>query len=115
MEGSARYYRLWIEWGQTPNLMPLDVLVPGLLPPLDAPPEMRSLRLPALEKWLARADIARSEARTATQWLTSAFSLPFPAPVAALSLAAEAGPAEGAWMRIDPVHVRIDRNRTSLH
>src|SRR5258706_4732488 len=95
--------------------MPLDVLLPGVIPPIDAPPERRSLRLPALEKWLARADITRSEACTGTQWLAGAFSLRAPAPVAALSLTAEGGSAEGSWIRADPVHVRIDRNRTSLH
>ena len=95
--------------------MPLDLLVAGLVPPIDAPPEMRALRLPALEKWLARADLARSEARTATAWLAAAFSLGDPAPVAALSLAADDPPGEGSWMRADPAHVRIDRERTSLH
>src|SRR5881394_661509 len=55
--------------------MPLDVLVPGLIPPIDAPPEMRGLRLPWLEKWLARSDVGRA----------------------------------------DPVHVRIDREHTTLH
>ena len=62
--------------------MPLDVLVPGLIPPIDALPEMRTLRVPALEKWLARADLERSEATSSTQWLASAFSLREPAPVA---------------------------------
>jgi hypothetical protein len=95
--------------------MPLDVLVPGLVPPIDALPEMRGLRVPALEKWLARADLEHSEARSATQWLASAFSLREPAPVAPLSLVAEGEEAEGTWLRADPVHVRIDRERTSLH
>jgi hypothetical protein len=95
--------------------MPLDVLVPGLIPPIDAPPEMRGLRPPFLEKWLARSDIARDEARSTTQWLAAAFSLADPAPVAALSLAADGEPADGTWLRADPVHVRIDRERTSLH
>ena len=36
--------------------MPLDLLVPDLLPPPDAPAAMRDARLPALEKWLGRAD-----------------------------------------------------------
>jgi hypothetical protein len=95
--------------------MPLDVLVPGLVPPIDAPPEMRELRLPALEKWLARAQVTRHEAKTAAEWLASTFSLSTPAPVAAISLASEGERPEGAWLAADPVHVRIERERTSMH
>lgn len=95
--------------------MPLDVLVPGLIPPIDAPPEMRGLRAPFLEKWLARSDVQRAQARSATDWLATAFALPQPAPVAAIALAAEGEQAEGTWLRADPVHVRIDREHTTLH
>src|SRR5262245_32389158 len=95
--------------------MPLDLLVPGLIPPIDAPSEMRELRLPALETWIARADISRHEARTAADWLAATFSLPLPAPVAAVSLASEGELHEGAWLAADPVHVRIERERTSMH
>jgi hypothetical protein len=95
--------------------MPLDVLVAGLVPPIDAPPEMRGLRLPALEKWLARAEIVRSEATTAGEWLASASALPSPPAFAAIALAADAAPAPGAWMSADPVHIRIERDRTSMH
>ena len=95
--------------------MPLDVLVAGLVPPVDAPHEMRGLRPPSIEKWLARGDLARSDARSARQWLAGAFSIADPAPVAALSLLAEGETVEGTWLRADPVHVRIDRERTSLH
>jgi hypothetical protein len=76
---------------------------------------MRGLRAPFLEKWLARSDVARVEARSATRWLAAAFALAEPAPVAAIALAAEGEPAGGAWLRADPVHVRIDREKTSLH
>jgi hypothetical protein len=76
---------------------------------------MRGLRPPFLEKWLARSDVGRAEARSATQWLAAAFAIAGPAPVAAISLAAEGEPAGGAWLRADPVHVRIDREKTSLH
>jgi hypothetical protein len=95
--------------------MPLDVLVAGLIPPLDATPEMRGLRLPFLEKWLARGDVTRSDVRSARQWLTSAYALAEPAPIAPLSLLGDGDAADGTWVRADPVHVRIDRERTSLH
>jgi len=76
---------------------------------------MRGLRPPFLEKWLARSDLARSEATTGTQWLARAFALAEPAPVAALALRGEGEEGAGTWLRADPVHVRIDRERTSLH
>jgi len=95
--------------------MPLDVLIPGLIPPIEAPAEMRGLRPPAVEKWLARGDHSRTEARSARQWLAAAYSLGEPAPIAPLSLLADGETVEGTWLRADPVHVRIDRERTSLH
>lgn len=94
--------------------MPLDLLVPDLLVPVDAPPEMRALRLPALETWLARADIEHGPARSANDWLAGAFSLPVPAPVAPVALAAESRIPDGAWLRADPVHLRIDRGMAAL-
>ncbi|HXZ47414.1 MAG TPA: hypothetical protein VEG27_00260 [Usitatibacter sp.] len=95
--------------------MPLDLLVPDLLAPPDAPAAMRDLRLPGLEKWLARADLERSEEAGATRWLARRFALPSPPPVAAVALAGEGDRAEGAWMRADPVHLRIDGDALVLH
>jgi hypothetical protein len=95
--------------------MSLDLVVADLWPPADAPAEMAAIRLPALEKWLARADILRVETRGAANWLASAFALPVPAPVAPVSLAAEDRIPEGAWLRADPVHLGLDRERTALH
>jgi hypothetical protein len=95
--------------------MPLDLLVPDLCAPADAPATMRELRLPALEKWLARSEMARETTTRAYDWLAAAFGLPSPAPVAPVSLAAESGAREGAWLRADPVHVRIESDRTALH
>ena len=95
--------------------MPLDVLVPGLIPPQDAPPEVRTLRLPSLEKWLARAEIARDDSRSAHDWLARRFGIAPPAPVAAVELARPGERPEGAWLRADPVHIRVDREATTLH
>ena len=95
--------------------MPLDLLVSDLLLPPDAPAAMRALRLPALEKWLARADLESVPARGAAAWLAAEYALPSPPAVAAISLAGEGEAAAGAWMRADPVHLRIDHDYLKLH
>lgn len=95
--------------------MPLDLLVPDLLLPVETPAGMRELRLPSLEKWLARADLARAAARGANEVLAHAFSLPRPAPVAAVSLAADDEPRPGSWLRADPVHLRVGQDAVALH
>jgi hypothetical protein len=94
--------------------MPLTLFIPDLLPPADAPESMRSLRLPALERWLARAE-ARREPGTGTAWLLRQWGLERDAPVAALTLAAEGHAREGSWLRADPVHQRVERNALVLH
>ena len=95
--------------------MPLDLLVPDLLLPPDAPAALRALRLPALEKWLARADLQSVPGHGAAAWLASEYGLASPPPVAAISLAGEGETADGAWMRADPVHLRIDHDYLRLH
>ena len=94
--------------------MPLTLLIPDLLPPADAPEAMRSCRLSGIETWLARADASRQPG-TGSAWLLRQWGLDAQAPVAALTLAADGGPKEGAWMRADPVHQRVDRNALFLH
>ena len=94
--------------------MPLDLLVPDLLLPQDAPAAMRSLRLPELEKWLARADVETVAGTGAMPWLGATFDLAHP-PVAAIERAGEDGARDGAWMRADPVHLRIDHDYLKLH
>jgi len=93
--------------------MPLDLLVPDLLPPADAPPAARSTRLAFAEKWLARADIARHPARNAAAWLFDAFGVEASA-AAAVSRLADAGAAEGTWMRADPVHLLVQGDALRL-
>lgn len=94
--------------------MPLTLLVPDLLPPAGAPAAMRELRLPALEKWLARADASR-EPGGDSAWMLRQWGLGEDAPVAALTLAADGGPREGAWLRADPVHQRPDRHALVMY
>lgn len=95
--------------------MPLTLLVPDLLPPPDAPAAMREARLPALEKALARADLAREPCEGAPGWLGGEWGLAAPIPYAALALAGEGAPREGTWMRADPVHLRIQRDLVALY
>src|SRR5687768_12456138 len=95
--------------------MPLDLLIPDLLLPADASPAPRALRLPSLEKWLARADVAPVPGNDPIEWLASAYGLPAPVPVAAIALAGEEAALPGTWMRADPVHLRIDHDSLKLH
>ena len=74
-------------------------MVPGLLA---APPEPRR---PALELLLARARVEHSDPESAESWLGRAFGLE-PLPAGALT----AG-APGFWLRADPVHLRLLRER----
>ena len=104
--------------------MPLDLIVPDLLPGAGAPAPMRALRLPQLEKWLARAELSRTGARDPAAWLALEYGIAAPVPVAAIALAGEgpgapgAGPAGGgaqAWLRADPVHIRVERDGLVVH
>ena len=89
--------------------MPLDLLVPHLLPPPASP----SPRLRCVERWLARADSVREPAPSASAWLAKTYGLD-PLPAAALDRLA-AGQRDGAWMRADPVHLRIEGDALRLH
>ena len=88
--------------------MPLDLLIPGLFPsPADR-------RLPNLERWLARAELTREDAAGAEAWLARRFGLEG-LPVAAVTLAFDEAPQPGAWLRADPVYVRVERDTLVLH
>ncbi len=91
------------------------MLFPDLLLPQDAPATLRAIRLPALEKWLARGAWRHEPPRGAVEWLAGRFGVASPAPVAAIALAGEGSKAEGAWLRADPVHLRIDTGQVRLH
>jgi hypothetical protein len=95
--------------------MPLDLVVPDLLLPADAPERLRAARLPALERWLARADIVGEPVEGPQGWLAARYALGDPAPVAAISLAGEGVERAGEWLRADPVHLRIDHDALVLH
>ncbi len=97
--------------------MALDLVVPDLLLPGDAPARLRSARLPFAEKWLARADASTQAKSTPLEWLAHAYGLEDPAPFAAIALAGEGASqdAQGEWLRADPVHLRIDHDAVMLH
>lgn len=94
--------------------MSFDLLVPGLLPPPDAPEALRAARFPALERWLARARSTTEPARGTRGWLATAFALPSPPPYAALALAGEGLGQPGAWLRADPVHLAVGQDAVAL-
>jgi hypothetical protein len=95
--------------------VPLDLLVPDLLSSPESRALLSALRLPALERWVARAGMARRPEKGTMEILASAFALPSPPPVAAIALAAEHEPREGGWIRADPVHLRIEQDAVALH
>ena len=97
------------------NRTGLDLVVAGLLPSVDSPPAMRGVRLPALEKWLARAQVEAHPCRGRHAWLAGEFALPASPPVAAIELAADEPALEGTWFRVDPVHLRLGHNAAALH
>lgn len=82
--------------------MHVELTVPGLLA---APP---AERLPALELLLARAHSSQGDAQSLHAWLGEAFGVD-PLPAGALT----AGEA-GFWLRADPVHLSVMRDRLVL-
>jgi hypothetical protein len=79
-----------------------ELIVPGLL----AAPA--GARLPALELLLARGRSAVHEPRGYEAWLGDAFGVE-PLPAGALTAS-----AEGFWLRADPVHLQLMRDRMVL-
>jgi hypothetical protein len=94
--------------------MPLDLVIPDLLLPVDAPEALRTIRLPALERWLARGDLLRRAEPTLNALLASAFALASPPPIAAIALAADHEPRSGSWIRCDPVHLRVEQDAVAM-
>jgi hypothetical protein len=70
-------------------------------------------RAPALELLLARGRSSTGESRTLEGWLQHAFGLEArPLPAGALTLlASDADPGDACWVRADPVHLRLARDR----
>jgi len=90
--------------------MHCELVIPGLF---SAPAEAR---LPSLELLLARGRARSGESQPLERWLAEAFGLE-DEPVAAGALTALAGnrdPGEERWVRADPVHLRLMRDRLIL-
>ena len=94
--------------------MHLELLIPDLIAP--DPGAAAGLALPALERLLGRAVKTAGPAISVDAWLCAASSLDAELqavpPSAALSLLGEGGaPGASAWLRADPVHMRVDRDQ----
>lgn len=98
----------------------VHLIVPDLFLPADIAAEVcKDLRLPALERMLARG-ASTSSARTGEgvsleEYLCGLFgvSCEAGAPIAPISAAFD-GLGEGCWLRADPVHLRLQRDRLIL-
>jgi hypothetical protein len=85
--------------------MHCELLLPGLLRFPEAP------RLPSLELLLGRGRATRGEGRSTEAWLQQSFALPdFPAGALTV-LGTGSDPGTAAWLRADPVHLQLLRDR----
>ena len=98
--------------------MHCHVLVSGLSWRQGDPREAcEGLELGALETLLAKGRRAHAPARMPEQWLMERYGVERQRdwPVAPFSLLGDGGvPGTGAWMRADPVHLRIEQNQMVL-
>ena len=85
----------------------LDLFVPDLLSSAPGSPRLRFL-----EKWLARGDVRREDGGRHA-WLARSFGIDG-LPVAAIERLGDAASA-GAWMRADPVFLRVQGDNVHLH
>lgn len=93
--------------------MHCELLAPGLFASPRASPG--ALRLPSLELLLARGRCTSAGSQSVEDWLRDAFELDMPLPAGALTLLGGGGdPGTGWWMRADPVHLRLMRDRLVL-
>jgi hypothetical protein len=88
--------------------VPLDLVLPHLL---DAP---TALRMPALERWIARGEQGALPAASTTELLARAYGFAGPIPVAAVTLAGDGHPDVRAWLRADPVHLELVQDGVAL-
>lgn len=98
--------------------MHCTLLIPGLFWPQEtAPAVVRGLALPALTKLLARSHPENFPAITSEGWLCRAFEVArqHDWPLAPLTLELDGGVAgDSYWLRADPVHIKIERNRLTV-
>jgi len=100
--------------------MHCELLVPGLFSSSEAlAASAGGERLPGLERLLASGRRAASDVLSTEDWLMRAFGCNDASAAGALTLLADssddsAGPGADLWMRIDPVHLRVGRERLAL-
>ena len=98
--------------------MHCNLLVPDLLwPERELRDIYRDLKLPALERLLAKGRRRHADARSTEAWLCEHFAVERQAdwPVAPLTLLADGGePGAHYWLRADPVHLKLEGSRLML-
>jgi hypothetical protein len=98
--------------------MHCTLLIPGLFWPRETAEALfNGLELPSLAKLLARARAERFQPVSVEGWLCQAFEIERQQdwPIAPLTLTLDGGRADGAyWLRADPVHLRVERDRLAL-
>ncbi len=98
--------------------MHCQLLVPALpWPEPDFRDIYRELKLPALERLLAKGRQQRTDARTTEAWLCERFDVERQGdwPVAPYCLLADGGePGTHYWLRADPVHLKLEGNHLVL-
>lgn len=96
--------------------MQLTLLIPDLLPPPGAE-GFAGAAAPVLRRMLGRGEQRHFPAIECEAWLCQAFEVERQSgwPVAALTAAIDGLPADtGTWLRADPVHLQLQRDRTLL-
>ena len=93
----------------------VHLVIPDLFLPHEVAAEAcAGLKLPALEKLLARAQSAPLSAESLEAWLCRVFGVAGQA-IAAVTLRADGmEPGAAYWLRADPVHLRIQRDQLIL-
>ena len=98
--------------------MHCTLLIPGLFWPRAGADEVaRGLEVPSLRRLLARADAQKFAPITPEGWLCQAFQIEREQdwPIAPLTLELDGGhPDDAYWLRADPVHMKIERDRLLL-
>lgn len=91
----------------------LHLHIPDLFPPQDIAAEVcAGLRLPALQKLLARGKASAEPATSLEDWLCQAFGVRAVAPVRAAADGLEVG--DGYWLCADPVNLQLHRSQMVL-
>ena len=88
--------------------MPLDLVIPDLLA---APAQVR---MPALERWVARGERSTLPAVGAESLLARAYGFEGQVPVAGVTLAGDGHPDVRPWLRADPVHLELKQDGVVL-